>query len=102
MVKVRLAINIDKGCSVMYVNISSNGKAFSSWEDVFKAAQEMPFIALNTGTITSVLKTYVYTKSLPSTFNTNEITKHPVMVFGFRHLQKGDVLIDSGFDRSFR
>lgn len=77
------------------------GKRYHSWDEVFQASRPMAFRALNTGTITSPLAPYTQAESIPAGVDTSKTVSHAVMVFYFHHPEKGDILIDSGFDRSF-
>lgn len=79
-----------------------NGKRYQNWNDVFKNSQQMKFTPFNTGTIYGALKNYVQQDSLPDNCDPARIDfKYAVMVFHFEHPEKGDILIDTGFDRSF-
>jgi len=62
----------------------------------------MKFSSFNTGTIYGALKNYVQTDSLPDDCDptVNDFT-YAVMGFHFMHPEVGDILIDTGFDRSF-
>jgi len=77
------------------------GKRYKRWDDVFNNSQPMGFMFFNTGTITGPLQPYTEEDSLPDGYEPSTIIDSAVMVFHFSHPEKGDVLIDSGFDRSF-
>jgi len=79
-----------------------NGKQYKNWREVFKDSQKMVFTAFNTGTIYGALKIYTQVESLPDDCDPNDAAfEYAVMAFHFRHPEKGDILIDAGFDRSF-
>ncbi|WP_152005678.1 MBL fold metallo-hydrolase [Desulfoluna spongiiphila] len=77
------------------------GKKYGSWDEVFQASRQMAFRALNTGEISSSVVPYTQAQSIPAGFDASQTVSHAVMVFHFHHPEKGDILIDSGFDRSF-
>lgn len=77
------------------------GKKYRNWRDVFKVSRQMEFRAFNTGSIASSLKPYTQQESIPNNFDSSQILSSPVMMFYFKHPKKGDILIDSGFDKSF-
>ncbi len=81
-------------------NVPSAQK-YQNWDDVFKNSQQMTFRPLNTGSIYSSLKPYTQKESLPKGYDHAIMKNYAVMVFYFRHPEKGDILVDSGFDRSF-
>jgi glyoxylase-like metal-dependent hydrolase (beta-lactamase superfamily II) len=86
----------------MNVYIVPEGKHYHTWDDVLKDAQQMKFTAFNTGSIYGALEHYVQPESLPHDCDPTAIDSgYAVMVFHFRHPGKGDILIDTGFDRSF-
>lgn len=86
----------------MHIFAAPIAKRFQSWHDVFKDSRQMAFTAFNTGTIYGALKNYVQTNSLPDGCDPSRTDfKYAVMFFHFRHPEQGDVLIDTGFDRSF-
>ena len=79
-----------------------NGKQYQNWNDVFNNSQQMKFTSFNTGTIYGALKNYVQQDSLPDDCDpARKEFSYAVMVFHFKHPEKGDILIDAGFDRSF-
>ncbi len=61
----------------------------------------MEFNAFNTGRITGKLKTYAHTKSFPENVDINTVLDYDIVAFSFKHPDKGDILIDCGFSRSF-
>lgn len=81
-------------------NVQS-GKRYHSWKEVFKDSIQIPFRYFNTGTISSSAIPYTQEESIPDDFDPSQILNYAVMVFWFKHPEKGDILIDSGFDRSF-
>jgi hypothetical protein len=86
----------------MNVYIVPEGKHYHTWDDVLKDAQQMKFTAFNTGSIYGALEHYVQPESLPHDCDPTAVDSgYAVMVFHFRHPDKGDILIDTGFDRSF-
>ena len=85
----------------MGTNGMPSGKTYQSWEHVFKDARQMPFRPLRTGSINSTLEPYTQEGSLPSGADRSRRADYAVMVFCIRHPEKGDLLIDSGFDQSF-
>ncbi|MCP4130104.1 MAG: MBL fold metallo-hydrolase [bacterium] len=78
-----------------------SGKEYVNWDDVFKESQQMAFTSFNTGNISGALKNYIEEESLPENYDAAKIADYAVLAFHFKHPQKGDILIDSGFDRSF-
>lgn len=74
---------------------------YSNWEDVFALAKPMPFHAFNTGRITGKIKTYSEINSLPENVDMNSVLDYDMLAFSFKHPEKGDILIDCGFSRSF-
>ena len=76
-------------------------KKNKSWTDVFREARPMEFYAYNTGRITGKLKTYSDPKSIPQGIDKNRVMEWDMMAFGFHHHEKGDILIDCGFGKSF-
>jgi len=76
-------------------------KTYNNWEEVFASAKPMRFNAFNTGRITGKLKTYVDTTSFPENIDLNKVLVYDMLAFHFQHPEKGDILIDCGFSRSF-
>ena len=74
---------------------------YGDWDDVFSVAKPMKFIAFNTGRITGKVKTYSNPKSLPDHIDIDVDLDCDMMAFSFKHPEKGDILIDCGFGRSF-
>ena len=56
---------------------------------------------MNTGNIRGAIKNYTQRESLLSHYDPQKTYDFAVMTFHFRHPRKGDILIDTGFDRSF-
>ena len=56
---------------------------------------------VNTGYIYGALKTYAQPDSVPSHRNPADRIEYAVMAFHFKHPTHGDILIDTGFDRTF-
>ena len=61
----------------------------------------MKFHAFNTGRITGKVKTYAITSSFPENVDINTPLDCDMMAFSFRHPERGDILIDCGFSKSF-
>ena len=76
-------------------------KNYNKWEDVFVAAKPMRFDTFNTGHITGKVKTYSDTTSFPEHVDLDIDLVCDMMAFSFQHPEKGDILIDCGFSRSF-
>ncbi|WP_281541214.1 MBL fold metallo-hydrolase [Maribacter aestuarii] len=76
-------------------------KKYTNWREVFASAKPMEFNAFNTGRITGKIKTYADTTSFPENFDMNTALDCDMMAFSFEHPEKGDILIDCGFSRSF-
>ena len=74
---------------------------YKNWDQVFALARPMQFNAFNTGRITGKLKTYSETTSYPSDVDVRTVLDCDMMAFHFKHPQKGDILVDCGFSRSF-
>ena len=77
-----------------------NQKVYQSWQEVFDDAKPMPFTAFNTGHIIGALGNNAQAETFPSHRNPAERYTYAVMVFHFTHPTHGDILIDTGFDRS--
>src|SRR5210317_418184 len=77
------------------------GKSYADWQEVFTDSQPMQWGAFNTGYIYGALKNNAQPTSFPPHRNPKERYEYAVMVFYFRHRTHGDILIDTGFDRSF-
>jgi len=77
------------------------GRSYQDWQAVFGDAQPMPWTAMNTGYISGVLKNNAQPDSFPSHRDPAERYDYAVMTFSFRHPTHGDILIDTGFDRTF-
>ncbi len=78
-----------------------DGKPYHDWHAVFDDAQPMPWKAWNTGYISGALKNNAQPESFPPHRNPTERYNYAVMAFHFRHQTHGDILIDTGFDRTF-
>ena len=76
-------------------------KKYNNWEEVFSYAKPMKFSAFNTGRITGKVKTYTDKTSFPKTVDINTILDCDILAFSFKHPEKGDILIDCGFGKSF-
>ena len=77
------------------------GKPYLDWAEVFEDAQSLPWTSMNTGFISGVLKNNALPESFPPHRDPAARYDYAVMAFHFRHPTHGDVLIDTGFDRSF-
>jgi len=77
-----------------------SGKIYSDWQAVFHDAQPMPWTAFNTGHIRGALQNNAQPESFPAHRNPADRYEYAVMVFHFRHPTHGDILIDTGFDRT--
>ena len=77
------------------------GKPYQNWDEVFGDAQPMPWAAMNTGFISGVLKNNAQPDSFPPHRDPEERYDYAVMAFHFRHPTHGDILVDTGFDRTF-
>lgn len=78
-----------------------NGKPYHSWQAVFEDAQPLPWTAFNTGYIYGALQNNTQPDSFPSHRNPADRYEYAVMAFHFRHPTQGDILIDTGFDRTY-
>ena len=78
-----------------------NGKLYHDWQAVFDDAQPLLWTAFNTGYIFGALKNYAQPESIPPHRNPADCYDYAVMVFHFRHPTHSDILIDTGFDRTF-
>ena len=78
------------------------GKPYQDWNAVFDDALFMPWTAFNTGYISGVLKNNAQPDSFPSHRDPAERYVYAVMVLQFRHPIRGDILIDTGYDRTFQ
>ena len=78
-----------------------DGKPYRDWQAVFSDAQPMQWRAMNTGTISGVLKNNAQLDSFPSHRDPRERYDYAVMAFHFEHPTRGDILIDTGYDRTF-
>lgn len=76
-------------------------KKYPNWKEVFAFAKPMKFNAFNTGRITGKVKTYADMTSFPENVTSNTVLDCDMMAFNFKHPEKGDILIDCGFSRSF-
>jgi len=80
---------------------AASGKNYRDWQSVFDSAQPLPWTAFNTGYISGALKNNAQAVSFPAHRNPEDKYEYAVMVFHFRHPIHGDILIDTGFDRTF-
>jgi glyoxylase-like metal-dependent hydrolase (beta-lactamase superfamily II) len=78
-----------------------SGKAYRDWQAVFDDAQPLPWTAFNTGHISGALKNNAQPESFPAHRDPAERYEYAVMAFHFRHPTNGDILIDTGFDRTY-
>jgi hypothetical protein len=78
-----------------------NGKPYRNWRAVFDDAQPLPWTAFNTGCISGALQNNAQPESFPPHRNPADRYEYAVMAFHFRHPTHGDILIDTGFDRTF-
>ena len=78
-----------------------NGKPYRNWQAVFDDAQPLPWTAFNTGYISGALQNNAQPESFPPHRNPADRYEYAVMAFHFRHPTHGDILIDTGFDRTF-
>jgi len=76
-------------------------KKYNDWEEVFAFAKPMKFNAFNTGRINGKLKTYSAVTSIPENVDKNMVLEYDMLAFSFKHPERGDILIDCGFGRSF-
>ncbi len=76
-------------------------KKYTNWGEVFASAKPLEFNTFNTGRITGKVKTYADTTSFPINVDLNTDLVCDMMAFSFEHPEKGDILIDCGFSRSF-
>jgi len=76
-------------------------KRYNNWEEVFASAKPIKFHAFNTGRITGKVKTYADSTSFPENVDTSIALDCDMVAFSFKHPDKGDILIDCGFSRSF-
>lgn len=77
------------------------GKPYQDWHEVLNDALHMPWTAMNTGYISGVLKNNAQPDSFPRHRDPLERYDYAVMAFHLRHPTHGDILIDTGFDRTF-
>jgi glyoxylase-like metal-dependent hydrolase (beta-lactamase superfamily II) len=77
------------------------GKPYGDWQEVFDDAQPLPWTAFNTGHISGALQNNAQPESFPPHRNPADRYEYAVMAFHFRHPTHGDILIDTGFDRTF-
>ena len=82
-------------------NNAEQTRTYESWQAVFSDARPLPFTAFSTGYIYGALKNNAQAESFPAHRDPDLRYKYAVMVFHFRHPEHGDILVDSGFDRSF-
>jgi glyoxylase-like metal-dependent hydrolase (beta-lactamase superfamily II) len=85
----------------MEIYRAPTGKPYEDWQAVFGDAQPMPWTAFNTGYISGVLKNNAQPDSFPPNRDPTQRYDYAVMAFHFRHPIHGDILIDTGFDRTF-
>ena len=85
----------------MQVHQLPEGKRYDDWSEVFADAQPLPWTAFNTGYIYGALKNNAEPESFPSHRDPTERYEYAVMAFHVRHPVEGDILIDTGFDRSY-
>lgn len=85
----------------MAIYEAPTGRTYRDWQAVFDEAQPLQLTGFNTGHIRGALKNNAQPDSFPPHRDPAEAYDYPVMVFRFRHPTKGDILIDTGFDRSF-
>jgi glyoxylase-like metal-dependent hydrolase (beta-lactamase superfamily II) len=85
----------------MAIHNVPDGKSYHDWQAVFDHARPMPWAAFNTGYIYGALKNNAQPESFPPHRDPAERYKYAVMVFHFRHPTLGDILIDTGFDRTY-
>ena len=77
------------------------GKSYGDWQEVFTDSQPMQWGAFNTGYIYGALKNNAQPTSFPPHRNPTECYEYAAMAFYLGHHTHGDILIDTGFDRSF-
>ena len=77
------------------------GKSYPDWHAVFDDAQPMTWTVMNTGIISGVLKNNAQPDSFPPHRDPAERYDYAVMAFHFKHPLHGEILVDTGFDRSF-
>ncbi len=80
---------------------AAKGKTYRDWRAVFDDAQPLPWTAFTTGHIYGALKNNALPESFPPHRNPAERYEYAVMAFHVRHPTEGDILIDTGFDRSY-
>lgn len=85
----------------MEIYQAPNGQPYRDWEPVFDDAQPLPWTAFNTGYITGALQNNAQRESFPPHRNPADRYEYAVMAFHFKHPRNGDILIDTGFDRTF-
>jgi glyoxylase-like metal-dependent hydrolase (beta-lactamase superfamily II) len=85
----------------MQIASKNNIIKYTDWEAVFAAARPMKFNAFNTGHISGKVRTYTDATSFPENVDSNMVLDCDMMAFSFKHPEKGDILIDCGFSRSF-
>lgn len=78
-----------------------NGKPYRDWQAVFDDAQPLSWTAFNTGYISGALQNNAQPESFPPHRNPTDRYEYAVMAFHLRHPTHGDILIDTGFDRTF-
>ena len=78
-----------------------SGKPYRNWQAVFDDAQPLLWTAFNTGYISGALQNNAQPESFPPHRNPADRYDYAVMAFHFRHPTHGDILIDTGFDRTF-
>jgi N-acyl homoserine lactone hydrolase len=78
-----------------------NGKNYRDWQAVFEDAQALQWTAFNTGYISGALKNNTQPDSFPPHRDPEDRYEYAVMAFHFRHSTHGDILIDTGFDRTY-
>ena len=77
------------------------GTPYRDWHAVFDDAQPMRWTAFNTGQISGALRNNAQPESFPIHRDPEERYEYAVMAFHFEHPTHGDVLIDTGFDRTY-
>lgn len=85
----------------MTANEAPKGMSYRDWQAVFDDGQPLPWTAFNTGHIYGALKNNAQPESFPPHRDPDDRYEYAVMAFHFRHPTHGDVLIDTGFDRTF-
>ncbi len=77
------------------------GTTYRDWRAVFDDARDLPWTAFNTGHIHGALQNNAQPESFPPHRDPAALYEYAVMAFHFAHPTYGDVLIDTGFDRTY-